>query len=294
MLENFQLAAIVKQGAQRLLLQVPLHQVLQDTLAEAWEEQYADFVDELQEIDFDIGYRPDGQECFVLPDYELPPWLADEDSETVPDLDAVNDHEQEFGSIAGIVAFAQDARAAELVLFQNFTRSRVIRPGQFLFLRQDTYESAERPGLTLDHGLTAVYHPTDSKLLFRNFRTTNTFLPLSEFYKEASEEEIREVLAHDRILPENTDAIALDSNEWFRKRFAMLRDSRLLDNFTAEEIRARSNGYPVVVQIEGDRVVFPAERAEARRLLQFLNEELFRGPLTREVYETNSKKRAND
>ena len=170
MLENFQLAAIVKQGAQRRLLQVPLHQVLQDTLAEAWEEQYADFVDELQEIDFDIGYRPDGQECFALPDYELPPWLADEDSETVPDLEAVNDHEQAFGSIAGIVAFAQDARAEELVLFQNFTRSRVIRPGQFLFLRQDTYESAERPGLTLDHGLTAVYHPTDSKLLFRNFR----------------------------------------------------------------------------------------------------------------------------
>ena len=229
----------------------------------------------LQEIDFDIGYRPEGQECFALADYELPPWLADEDSETVPDLDTVNDNEEALGSIAGIVAFAQDTHGEELVLFQNFTRSRVIRPGHFLFLRRDTYESAERPGLTLDHGLTAVYLPADSKLLFRSFRTTNTFLPLSDFYKEASEEEIREVLTHDRILPENTDAIALDPNEWFRKRFAMLRDSRVLDDFTAEEIRARSNGYPVVVQIEGDRIVFPAERSEAKRLLQFLNEELF-------------------
>lgn len=95
-----------------------------------------------------------------MTDYELPPWLANEDSETVPDLGTINDNEEVLGSITGIVALAQDAHGEELVLFQNFTRSKVIRPGQFLFLRRDTYESSERPGLTLDRGLTAVYSPT--------------------------------------------------------------------------------------------------------------------------------------
>lgn len=35
MLENFQLTAIIKQGAETRLLRIPLHQALQDTLAES-------------------------------------------------------------------------------------------------------------------------------------------------------------------------------------------------------------------------------------------------------------------
>ena len=63
-------------------------------------------------------------------------------------------------SIKGILGFAQDDHGEELVLFQNFSRSRVIRPGRFLFLKNNTYESTERPGLTLDEKLSAVYQPT--------------------------------------------------------------------------------------------------------------------------------------
>ena len=294
MLENFHLAAIIKHGKTQLrLLHVPLHQSLQNALAEAWEGQYLVFMNELQETPFNVGYQPEGQECFVFSDFELPPWLADEDSQTAPHLDTIKDNEEAFGDIAGIVALAQNAHGEELVLFQNFTRSRVIRPGYFLFLRHDTYESTPRPGLTLDHKLSAVYRTADSKLLFRSFRTVNTFLPLSDFYKEASEDEIRNVLAHSRIAAEDVDSVAVESNPWFRKRFAMLRDSGILDHFTADEIRARSNGYDVTVHVEDGRITFPADRHEAKKLLQFLNEELFRGPITQELYETNSKKRAS-
>ena len=292
MLENFHLAAIAKHGTDFRLLHVPLHQSLQDTLSEAWEGQYSVFVNELQETSFNAGYQPEDHECLFLLNFELPGWLAEEDSQTAPHLDSVSRHEDALVDTAGIVALAQNVGGEELLLFQNFTRSRVIQPGQFLLLRHDTYESTDRPGLTLDHKLSAVYRTSDSKLLFRSYRTVNTFLPLSDFYKEASEEEIRDVLAHPQIAPEDADSLAAESNQWFRKRFAMLRDSRILDRFTAEDIRARSNGYEITVRVERDRVIFPADRNEAKKLLQFLNEELFRGPITEELYETNSKKRA--
>lgn len=292
MLENFQLATIVKHGTRFRLLRVPLHQTLQDSLAETWERQYDAFIDGLQEIAFDVGYRPEGQECFGVPGYELPLWLADEDSETVPDLDAISDNEAMVDHIKGIVALAQDDHGEELMLFQNFTPSKVIRPGLFLFLQRDTYESAERPGLTLDRKLSAVYRPADERLFFRNFHTVNSFLSLSDFYKEASEGEIRNILAHERLAPEDVDVHAESASQWFRKRFAMLRDSGILDQFTADDIRGRSDGYDVVVQIVDDRIVFPADKSEAKKLLQFLNEELFRGPITQVLYETNSRRRA--
>ncbi len=141
------------------------------------------------------------------------------------------------------------------MLFQNFTHSRVIRPGRFLLLGGgDTYVSPERPGLTLDAKLSAVYQPALSKLLFVNLRTVNTFLPLLDLYKEATEEDIREVLSHDRLAAEDLDASATDTNQWFAKRITMLRDSRVLDQFSADQIKARSVGHSVSIAILEDKI----------------------------------------
>ena len=295
MLENFQLAVIIQQNTRKRLLRVPLHQMLQQDLASNWEDQYSKFVNDIQEIDFNAGYHPEEHECFSLSlvDHTLPGWLAAEDSRTVPSLDAITNNEELFDSIKGIVAFAQGKQGKELILFQNFSRSHVIRPGRFLFLENNTYTSTKSLGLELDKRLSAVYYPSEHKLLFSSFRTVNTFLPLISFYAEASEEEIRKVLSHKLLAPENPDLLASNANQWFRKRFAMLRDSKVLDRFSANEIRSRSGDYGVTINISGDRIVFPADTATAKKLLQFLNEEIFRGAITKTLYETNSKRQAD-
>lgn len=292
MLENFQLAAIVKQGSQTRLLRIPMHQALQDELATSWDAQFEAFVDDVDEIEFNPGYQPEAHERFILPDFELPEGIATEDSQSVPDLDAITDDDALLDTTKGIAAFVRKD-GAEMILFQNFSRTHIIRPGRFLFLQNNTYESTHRPGLTLDNKLSAVYRPGDQTLLFHNFRTVNTFLPLADFYKEASEREIRDVLGHDLLQPEDEDALAVNANQWFRKRFALLRDSGVLDNYTAEQIRDHSEGYEVNVHIDNGKIVFPAEKREAKRLLQFLNEEIFRGAITETLYETNSKREAD-
>ena len=293
MLENFQLATIIKQGTQTSLLQIPLYQDLQDNLADNWQTQYNTFIDDIREIDFNFGYKLEEDECFRLSDYELPDWIAEEDSETIRDIDTIRTNEELINSIKGTVAFVRNDRNEELMLFQNFTRSQVIRPGRFLLLGRDTYEGIERPGLILNEKLSAVYLPIESKLLFRSFRNVNTFLPLADFYKEASEQEIREILNHTLLAPEDPDATATSATQWFRKRFAMLRDSRVLDQYSANEIEERSNGYDIEIHISQSKIVFPADKPEAKKILQFLNEEIFRGPITETLYETNSKRQAD-
>lgn len=293
MLENFQLAVIAKTGGQLRLLRVPLHQALQDTLAENWQAQYESFVYDVDEIDFDAGYNPEAHERFRLEEYELPDWLNGENSQTVPDLDSISEHENLIESVKGIVALARNEQSEEMMMFQNFSRSHVIRPGRFLFLQNDTYESVQRPGLTLDGKLSAVYLAAQHRLLFHNFRTTNTFLPLADFYEEASEQEIREVLNHDRLAPEDPEALAAGANQWFRKRFAMLKDSEILDKYTAKQIQMHSKYYEVDIHIKANKIVFPADKSSAKRLLQFLNEEIFRGAITETLYETNSKREAD-
>jgi len=292
-LDNFQLAAIVKEGGETRLLQVPLHQGLQDDLARSWGEQFEAFVENVDEIAFDPGYQPEAHERFCLDYYELPAFLVNETSQTVATLEAISTDDELLDKTKGIVGFAQDGNGRDLVLFQNFNRAHVIRPGRFLFLQSDTYETADRPGLTLDGKLGAVYFPADRKLLFHSFRMVNTFLPLADFNEEASEQDIRNVLNHGLLAPEDADALAIGANQWFRKRFAMLGNSGILDQYTATEIAADSDGYEVDVQVDGGQIVFPSDKHEAKRLLQFLNEELFRGAITETLYETNSKREAD-
>ncbi len=293
MLKNFHLAAIVKDRTETCLLQIPLSGELQDSLAESWQSQYDEFIREIDEIEFNAGYQPEEHERFCLSNYKLPDWLENEDSLSILNLDALGDDELSNHSVKGIVAFARSTQNKELMLFQNFTRSHVIHPGNFLILSSDTYKSLERPILTLGRKLSAVYDPDEGKLLFQNFRYVNTFLPLSDFYKDASNKEIREVLTHALLAPEDIESQVTGADQWSRKRFAMLRDSCVLDNFSAQEIQSSSKGHGVEIAISQDRIVFPADKAKAKKLLQFLNEEVFRGAITDTLYETNSKKQAN-
>lgn len=301
MLKNFHLAAIVKRRGGISLRQIPLAQALQNTLAESWQAQYDQFIhDGIKEIDFRPGYQPEEDEIFRLSDYTPPDWLAKQDSQTILDLDligggasAYRNNESLLNATKGVAAFSRDNHEEELVLFQNFTPSQVIHPGRLLLLQRNTYSSSDQPGLTLSNRLSAVYQQAKCKLLFQNFRSTNTFLPLSDFYKEASEQEIREVLGHAKFAPEDPDALAIDATQWSRKRFAMLKDSNILDQYSTKQIKSYSRRYDVDIRISNGKIVFPADKQAAKKLLQFLNEELFQGAITETLYETNSKRPAD-
>ena len=295
MLENFHLAAIVQRRRDEpSLLHIPLRGDLQNELAESWTGQLDSFLDGIEVVDFDPGYKPEGHERFRIADYELPEWLEGESSLTVMQQERLDKNLASVSSIRGTVGMVRDEQADDLMLFQNFTPSRVIRPGgPIMLLEGDTYVSNNRPGLTLDSSLSAVYRASSGDLLFRNFRVANTFLPLSDFYEAASEQAIMEILDHDSLAVENPEVLAIGANQWFRKRFTLLIDSGVLDRFTPQDLEGFSQGHEAAIELDEEgKIKFPSDKAEAKRLLQFLVEERFLGPITQTLYETNSKRPA--
>ena len=75
MLKDFQLTALVSKGDQWTLFRIPLHQPLQVSLAQSWNDQYEAFVKGTKEIDFNPGYTPEEDERFRVKNYVLPEWL---------------------------------------------------------------------------------------------------------------------------------------------------------------------------------------------------------------------------
>jgi len=293
MLSNFQLAAISKQRDQVQLLRIPMLQRLQTLLANTWEKQRQAFSGQTQEIPFNASYQPQENELFALMDFDPPTWLSAECSTNNGSLDPIDQAEEQFASIKGIVAFAIDESGVELVLFQNFSRSHVIKPGFNILFENGTYVTDERPGIALDNKLSAVYIPSAQKLPFHSFHITNTFLPLGGYYQEATEQQIREVLAHPSLEPINVDALVAKPSEWVKKQFAIVRDTGVLDRYTSEQIKACSVGYDVDIKMQDGKIVIPVDPHPLKKLLQFLSEDLFKGAITETLYETNSKREAD-
>ena len=213
MFSFFQLAAILKRADAVRLLKVPLERSLQVNLAEDWERQYDEFAGNVDDIPFDAGYKPESSERFSLSDYDLPEGFAGESTGTAAKLVSLGrvQNNRFVTSIDGLVGFAQDDQGYERVMFQNFTRGRVIRPGRTLFLSNDTYGSIDQPGLNLDGRLSAVYQPDEQKLnSFQVFAPSIHFCPIMDIYRDASEQEIREVLEHPIFAPEDMDALAMN------------------------------------------------------------------------------------
>jgi hypothetical protein len=50
----------------------------------------------------------------------------------------------------------------------------------------------------------------------------------------------------------------------------------------------------VTITVRGGKIVFPRDKGQAKKILQYLNEEIFRGAITNNIYETNSKKTADE
>ena len=293
MLHDFQLAVVVNRRREFNLMRIPLHQILQRELSQDWSIYYQNFTNEVEEIPFNSGYNPESNQRFFLVDYILPEWLSEQDSGTVRNLDSIGNFEEHFDSIAGIVGFARDDSEEDLVLFQNFTRSRVIRPERAILKRDDVYEKARNPGLMLETKINAAYRVSERRLIFDNFRNVNSYLQLDDLFKEASKEEIMEILEHENLDPEDSEKVAINADQWTRKRFSMLADSNVLDEYTPIDIQRVAQDISFEIRVHNDRIIFPSEKREMKKLLKFLNEELFQGMITRTVYETNSKRQAD-
>ena len=272
------------------MFRIPLRQELQQNLANNWNTQYNKFLDKMEELDFTLGWELERKQLFRLCSRELSNWLASQNVNAIPKLNAGNEREL-IDFIQGIVGFAQDDSNENVLLFQNFTPSQVIRSNKLMFIQGDRYGELKGPAITLANNLSAVYLPKEEKLLFRSIRNVKTFLPLSDIYYEASEEDIREVLSHELFECADREILVNDSTQWMRKRFAMLKDSRVLDELCTTQIKTRAIQYNVGVQVENDKIVFPTDKDEVKKLLQLLNEEIFQGALTDEIYETNSKRK---
>jgi len=274
------------------LLRIPIEASFQKELSSFYRDEAASFTaDTLEHVPFQSSWcDADDGEMIVISPYTLPEPFARATASPI-DVPTLSLPLPDGQKIRAIVAHTKN-----LFVFQTFTKRKLMlfqRTARFV---RDTFERLEGPALSFDGAACAVLEGSD--LLFRSFRRVAAVLDLSDYFREATNEEIIIVLKHPVLSPESQPETIALANKWMRRRFWMVQQSGLLGTISPRKVadqakRQQGLDFAVVRKNGRDTLVFPADLDAAKDLLRFLNEEMFVGAITDRRFLTNSKRLRN-
>ena len=161
-----------------------------------------------------------------------------------------------------------------------------------IFHSANVYKKIEGIGLTVDHKLTATLE--DGKLKFFSFHNTRQIFDLSEYYKEATDDDVLEFAGLDIVQTVDTDQLIEMSDSWVRRKISLIQQSGILQNVPINEMKAVATEFNIpftTVTEDSDEVIcIPDNKQDLKKLLRFLDEDYYKSPLSKTNFVTNSKR----
>ncbi|KWV85304.1 Kiwa anti-phage protein KwaB-like domain-containing protein [Pseudomonas fluorescens] len=274
------------------LIRFPLSVDLSADISTVFNDQHTEFfrgVDTI--IPFDGRYTPEEGELLEIPDF------ADVDGllAAVANPLSVDQYDPKTHSLDLVRAIFTGIEVAGVprVLMQIFERRRLIaRAGLMLFFANNQFQKMSESGLSLDTKLLAVLEGTNLK--FQSFHFAKRVFDLSEYFREATNEEVTTFAGHEKLAVQDVQVFLAAAGPQIRKKISLIRQSAVLENYSTDQIVAvaASMQFPLALSDDG-RIIVPDNNTELRKLLRFLDEDYYESPLSNTRFISNSKRKAD-
>ena len=173
--------------------------------------------------------------------------------------------------------------------FQNFDKRKLLKNRNVIIYDNQTYSKLESNAFIVENVVNAVYK--DDKFYFNSYSNANKIFSLSDFYQEASNEEIEIFSKNDKVLFDQ-NWLKVNANSIIRKQITLLRKSATLVNSNTNKIKTSAKKFKLTIDLEDGKIKFPNDKTQLKDILTFLNEQYFIGLITGNRYKTNSKRTA--
>jgi|688.fasta_scaffold491843_2 hypothetical protein len=231
-------------------------------------------------VEFNPGYKLHEDECFEIHDFSISEDLLGICRQPLSAERVEAAHFAEL-PINGVVGYDFSAGQQRLY-FQNFDSRRVLVPGRRFAIHPmadaSTFSQLTRPVLVLDSNISAIW--ADGVLKFKSFHLAKQLFNLSACFTEATDEQIAQFVDHSRLECPDFAKFLRVCNTWSRTKIALILRGGILDYATGDMIRDAAAAVQYDVQMNGDRIILPEEKGALRALLQFLDEDIYRGPIS--------------
>jgi len=276
----------------RVVRRIPLSRELQEKLSIRFLDKAKKYVpdDTEQIINFQENpeYKPDKEQVFVLEEFDLPNTIESAllTPTAVPPL-----QEREYNTIRAVFC-GRYSKDNSIVIFTNFDSRNIISKGghkHLLMHSKETFTEFKNDVIVLDERVDCFY--LAGSLYFKSKTNAKKIFgeTIAEYYREASEDEIKEF------------AMSVFGNQEIPDSFLNSRTNRLIfgalsniDSIDLENlVEVARNEFNLNLEFTDDKrfIKVPKDKKTFRRLLMLLNDDLLESPLTNTKYETNSKRR---
>lgn len=177
------------------------------------------------------------------------------------------------------------------IAFQKLRREQHLTQNRFnLFFDNDTFHVDKRFGIGISDYVDCYFN--GDELEFSSFYFARQVFDLSDYYRSATDEEVKNFTTNDKLKFENADSFSGWANTYIRRKIAAINDTGILKQYTAVEIQELAKTYAGAdIKVEDDRVCIPDDKDKAVWIVGFLDEEAYRGPFSKDLIVANSKRR---
>ncbi|MGB8297715.1 MAG: Kiwa anti-phage protein KwaB-like domain-containing protein [Polyangia bacterium] len=278
----FNLIALLKDNSLKLIVSTG---ALQNEITEYFIKLYdSDFKDKTK-IDFDGDYSADEDEVFAIREYSI----AESITNTVKNPLSVDvlDLSEDKENIRAILCGSWDGNDKR-IMAQAFDARHVLAKKFTLINAKGTYTKLDDPGIILDERIDAVF--IGQELLFQSYHNARKIVDLSEYYKEATNEDLVQFTKSKLLLFDNTNWFVENADSTIRKKVALLQRNKVLASVSVEDIVKASKGFEIEINVKKRHIVMPNDKTIVKEIIKFLDEDYFVTPLTKRKCVTNSKR----
>lgn len=178
------------------------------------------------------------------------------------------------------------------VLIQKFSSRQALSLSQLPIIRMqtgNTFTKTTDDIFTIDNKLVAIIE--NNKTKFKSFHNSRMVFDLSDFYREATDDDLIEISNHNSLEVTNKTDFVDKADMQIRKMVHAIKTLGILDTYSVNQISTAAKSVPnLIIVVKKGKIKLPNNKKELKEILHFLLENLYKGPLSGNGYLTNSKR----
>lgn len=266
----------------------------QQSIDQSFAEAVAGLSEDKNMVPFDGSYKPDEDELLFIDGFILP----DEIKEAIRNPIGVTAYQKEGGSFPEIKAIfvgtCTRTNGSEnfQIAFQRFRKEQYISTKGFnLYFSNNTFRRERNYGISVSDRVDCYY--ADGKLQFTSYFYAKQIFDLREFYRSATDQEVEAFASNDLLFIENPERFKAMADTWVRRKIASINDTGVLNRYSASQIKKLAKKSGVNIEEQNERVLLPSDKEQMKIVLGFLDEEVYKGPFSRDTLLANSKRKVS-
>ncbi len=273
----------------RKIRRLPLSNGIQEDLIKHYNGVKETFINDTLKVGFEGNYKCEDNEIYELKKFDLNNNIYNCDLNNVifNNLITLNQIDNNDIENIKILIAVQD----KYLIFQSMDNRKFIKPKSFLIFSNNTFNYEDKKGIKIDNNIDCIVDLNSKSLLFTSFHNASKIFNLSDIYREATKQEIDE-FCKQKIF--NGELKEENLTSTIRKKIFLISKNNILQyvkkNFQQVKNYAEELGIDC---FKDEKIKFPEDKEGIKKLINFLNEDLYKSPISNTIYESNSKKKYN-